>query len=393
VKLHRLRLFDYRNFGRLDLELKSDVAIFVGGNAQGKSNLLEALYLLATMRAVRAETDVQLIRREMLSDVQPAARIIGDGEASGEPLKIEVAVVARHGANGLIASKTVKVNGAPKRLGTAVGRIMAVLFTADDLEMVTGSPSPRRKFLDTALSQVDSGYAVALRQYEKVLPQRNSLLKRIREGQAGSGELEFWDDEMARRGGTLLYRRASALDRLSSLAREAHAALASGEVLEVAYKPRLDPGEEPGVLGTVDSSIEVLRLGLRRGQSRDIAAGMTLTGPHRDDVELVLDGAAASAFASRAQQRTIALAIRLSEARFLREERGELPLLLLDDILSEMDADRRRSVLGALAGMGQMLITATDTDRFPTEFADRAQVSSVNAGTVEAVTQALLARE
>lgn len=278
-----------------------------------------------------------------------------------------------------------KLNGVPKRIGAAVGRVTAVLFTADDLEMVTGSPSLRRRFVDIALSQVDSEYAADLRRYEKVLPQRNSLLKRIREGQAGIAELEFWDEELAKYGGRILHRRAMALQKLAKLSAEAHISLASRETLDVRYKPRLD-GCEAEALEGLDSAVEAVAHALLRGQRRDVAAGMTLNGPHRDDIELTLDGASASGYASRAQQRTIALAIRLAEARFLFDERAEVPLLLLDDILSEMDASRRESVLRALSDMGQMLITGADIDRFPADFAGGAQLLRLVAGRVESLT-------
>src|SRR5881396_2635909 len=146
MRLRHLQLFDYRNFERLHIELPAKAALFVGDNAQGKTNLLEAVYLLATLRAVRAETDIQLIRRELLSDVLPAARVVAEVETRAGGLKLEVAVVARDPARGANATKTVKINGAPKRLADAVGRITAVLFSADDLLMIEGSPSLRRRY-------------------------------------------------------------------------------------------------------------------------------------------------------------------------------------------------------------------------------------------------------
>lgn len=383
MRLERLQLFDYRNFERLDLEFIRDVAIVIGENAQGKSNLLEAAYMLATMRAVRAETDVQLVRRETLSDVQPAARVVGNAETAAGPLKVEIAVVARPGANGPIASKTVRINGAARRVSDAVGRLTAVLFTADDMEMVVGSPSLRRRFIDITLSQVDPAYAKASRQYDKVLTQRNSLLKRIREGQAGPDQLMFWDDELTKAGSVVLHRRAESIASLAALAGEAHASLAPGEVLEVTYRPRLDRGAS--VLASEESAAGAFGEALQRGLNREIAAGMTLTGPHRDDVELQLGGMSASGYASRAQQRTIALALRLAEARFLLARRGDAPVLLLDDILSEMDASRRRSVLSALGDMEQMIVTGTDSDRFPEDFARDAVLWRVEAGAVRAV--------
>lgn len=381
MRLRRLQLFDYRNFERLDIELSRDVGVFIGNNAQGKSNLLEAVYLLATLRAVRAETDVQLVRQETLRDVQPAARVVGDAETVDGPVKVEVAVVARPGAHGLLASKTVRINGAPKRIADAVGRLTAVLFTADDLEMVVGSPSLRRRFIDITLSQVDPHYVRASRRYEKVLTQRNSLLKRIREGQAGPDELEFWDSELTDHGAALLHGRAVALDRLGTLASEAHGSLAPGESLSVTYRPRVDG--EASALADERDAVRVFADSLRRSVESDIAAGMTRRGPHRDDVDLALDGVPASGYASRAQQRTIALALRLAEARFLLDRRGDAPVLLLDDILSEMDAARRQSVLAALGDMEQMLVTGTDSDRFPEDFAAVAQLMRVESGTLK----------
>jgi DNA replication and repair protein RecF len=379
MRLSRLQLFDYRNFERLDLDLSRDVTVLIGDNAQGKSNLLEAVYLLATMRAVRAESDVQLVRRDLLAEVQPAARVVGHAETTAGSLKVEVAIVARPGANGPVAAKTVRINGAAKRISDAVGRLTAVLFTADDMDMIVGAPSLRRRFLDMMLSQVDPGYAKAWRQYDRVITQRNSLLKRIREGQSHRDELEFWDSELTKHGGAVLHRRAEALESLALLAGEAHSTLARGEVLSIAYRPRID-----GLFTTIseEAAADLLAESLRRGVTRDVAAGMTLTGPHRDDVEFVLNGAAASGYASRAQQRTIALALRLAEARFLLERRGDAPLLLLDDILSEMDADRRSSVLAALSDVAQMLVTGTDDDRFQGDFASDAQLMRVEAGSV-----------
>lgn len=380
MRLQRLQLFDYRNFERLDLEFARDSTVFIGDNAQGKSNLLEAVYLLATMRAIRAETDVQTIRREMLEDLQPAARVVGHAETAGGPLKVEVAIVARQGARGLIASRTVRINGAPKRVSDAVGRLTAVIFTAEDMEMVVGSPGLRRRFVDITLSQIDPAYAKALRAYEKVLPQRNSLLKRIREGQSRVDELEFWDGELVKHGALVFQRRASSLRRLGELSGETHAVLAPGERLAVTYRPRIEAGA--AALTDVAEAERALREALRREVDTDVQAGMTRRGPHRDDVDLEIDGMPASGYASRAQQRTIALALRLAEARFLLEERGEAPVLLLDDILSEMDAGRRRSVLAALEGMEQMLVTGTDADRFPEDFAANADVMRVESGAV-----------
>jgi DNA replication and repair protein RecF len=386
MRLLRLQLFDYRNFHRLDLTPGPRASLFVGANAQGKTNLLEAVYLLATMKELRAETDAQVIRREAIDDPIPAARVVGEAETAGGRLKLEVAVIGRAqrpGENnaGLIATKTVKVNGVSRRLSDAVGRLTAVLFTAADIDLVTGSPSLRRRYIDITLSQVDRAYVTARSRLDRVLAQRNHLLKRIREGHGQREELAFWDGELARDGGYLFAARAEALAALASLARDAHASLAPAEELRIEYQSRLD-GDASGVLADAASAAAAYAAALARGLSRDVAAGMTLQGPHRDDIAFSLDGLSAAGFASRAQQRTIALALRLAEARLLHARRDEPPVLLLDDILSEMDARRARSVVEAVAAYDQLLVTATDSERFPAGFLDGARVFSVESGAV-----------
>ncbi|MDO8611458.1 MAG: DNA replication and repair protein RecF [Dehalococcoidia bacterium] len=381
MRLLRLQLADYRNFHRLDLSLGPGASVFIGANAQGKTNLLESIYLLATMKELRAESEAQVIRREVAADPIPAARVVGEGETAAGPLKVEVAVVGREGGSGLIASKTAKVNGVPKRLSDAVGRLTAVLFTAADIDLISGAPSARRRYIDITLSQVDSRYVVARSRLERVIAQRNHLLKRMREGLAQADELSFWDAELARDGGYVFAVRSAALSELAALAGEAHASLAPAEELRVDYRPRLE-GKTAESLRDADSAAAAYGEALRRGVPRDVAAGMTLQGPHRDDIAFFLDGEPAAGFSSRAQQRTIALALRLAEARLLEARRGEPPLLLLDDILSEMDAARGRSVIEAVSAYDQLLITATGLERFPDGFLDRAAVFRVTAGAV-----------
>jgi DNA replication and repair protein RecF len=382
MRLMRLQITGYRNIERLEIALPHRLGVFVGENAQGKSNLFEAVYMLATMRAVRAETDAQVIRREGLDDVLPAARVVGEAETAEGPLKVEVTVTGRPGANGPIGTKTAKINGVSKRHSDAVGRLTAVLFTAGDLDLISGSPSGRRRYFDTTLAQVDPAYSSARSKYERVLTQRNHLLKRIREGIAQRDELQYWDEELTKHGALLFGRRGRALAMISELALKAHARLAPGEHLALHYRPRLEPLRIDLAQVEEQEIAQAFGSALRANLDRDVAAGMTLQGPHRDDLHFSLDEFAAAGFASRAQQRTIALALRLAEAQFLRETRGDPPLLLLDDILSEMDAGRRDSVLVALGEVDQMLVTGTDWDRFPRSFLEEASLFAVEAGSV-----------
>jgi len=382
MRISRLQVTGYRNIERLEIDLPQRLNVFVGANAQGKSNILEAVYILATMRAARAEQDAQVIRREGLDDVLPAARVVGQVETAEGSLKVEVTVSGRPGPQGPIGTKTVKVNGVPRRLSDATGRITAVLFTVEDLDLISGSPSNRRRYVDITLAQVDRAYSTARSRFERILTQRNHLLKRIREGSAQRDELPYWDGELSTSGALLFHRRAGALAVIAGLAQEAHASLAPGEHLAVHYRPRLEPLRIDLAGAEEDAIAAAYAQNLAAALNRDVAAGMTLQGPHRDDVYFSLDNFAAAGFASRAQQRTIALSLRLAEARFLRDRRGDPPLLLLDDILSEMDAARRDSVLAALGDVDQMLVTGTDWDRFPQSFLDGASLFAVESGSV-----------
>jgi len=405
MRLTRLLLSDYRNFPSLDLRLSPGPSIFVGDNAQGKTNLLEAIYLLSAMRTPRVQTESQLIRWQALSSggqtsglpdsslISPSspngtygvARAVGELETLRGSLSVEVTVMSREGNNGrLLSGKTVRINGLPRRLIDAVGRVNAVLFTADDLDLVKGPPALRRRYLDLTISQVDAAYLGARQRYEKILLQRNHLLKRIRERQAGPEELAFWDQELAKEGAYIIWARARATAALAKLASAAHALLAPDEELCLQYQPRLPSEEELSPLDQSDPSAvsEAFLRAQRQQFAHEVAAGMTLVGPHRDDIIFLLNGIPAIASASRAQQRTMALALRLAEARYLLANSGESPILLLDDVLSEMDAHRRRCVLEALTDYEQVLITATDLDRFSTDFFGRAALYEVVAGSI-----------
>ncbi|MDP2949415.1 MAG: DNA replication/repair protein RecF [Chloroflexota bacterium] len=413
MRVRRLRLFDYRNFPRLDISLPAGPVVVVGSNAQGKSNLLEAVYLLSTLRSPRADSDGELIRWQA-SQVPPLARLVAEVDGRSGPLRLEVAVVAggaptgpavpagaarsadlrpRQGrASGIPhAHKVVRVNGVAKRLGDAVGQLNAVLFTAHDMDVISGPPSLRRRYLDITISQVDGGYLRALQRYAKVLLQRNHLLKRVQEGTAGRDELSFWNQELVREGSYIVRARALTVGSLGPLAATAHAALTEGrEKLALIYQPQLGgavDGPQAASLSQDELAAAFVQV-LGRWSQREIGAGATLLGPHRDELVFQLDDASAAAFASRAQQRTIALALRLAEASYLRQRRGESPVLLLDDVLSELDGQRRARVLAAIADYEQVLVTATDLDRFSADFLAGAALFQVAGDSVQPMSEA-----
>ncbi len=389
----RLSLSNFRNYQQQDISFPQRPILILGDNAQGKTNLLEALFLLASTRSPRASSDGEFIRREAHDDLQPVARLVAQAERRAGPVQVEMVIVGRPGAirQGeslrLTASKRWRVNGVPRRQADVVGQINAVLFTSHDLELVGGPPALRRRYLDITLSQVDRSYLRDLQAYSRVLTQRNALLRRIQEGEAGPGELAFWNGQMAEHGGRIAGGRARAAALLSQYGAEADHHLSGGqEDLGVRYEPRLPQGwdDERAASAGDEELAEALREGLESSRRRDIAAGVSLLGPHRDDLAFSLDGVPAGSFASRGQQRTIALALRLAEARFLLDRTGDHPVLLLDDVLSELDTGRRATVLEAVASFEQILVTSADADRFGEGFLRSATVFRVEGGRLEA---------
>ncbi|MEO6398321.1 MAG: DNA replication/repair protein RecF [Tepidiformaceae bacterium] len=379
-----LQIANYRNYGRVGLKLEKGLNLFVGDNAQGKSNLLESIYLLSTLRSSRAASDADLVRRELLQTEFPVARLSCEVERSAGNLQLEVAIVGRTTDPTHKAGKRVRVNGVPKRASDAVGQLAAVLFTTLDIEIVAGPPLMRRRYLDMMISQVDRGYLRAMQRYAKVLQQRNSLLKRIQAREANSAELNFWDQELSHAGGVIFQARADALGHLVTQAQFQMERLSDGaEDLQMTYRPSIggmDLADSP--IDETEWTARMIRA-LTSLRSREIGAGATLVGPHRDDVSVEINALPANSFASRAQQRTAALSMRLAEASFLRRALGDDPVVLLDDVLSELDARRRRGVLEFIDSFQQTIVTTAEPDRVREVMTRAAGRFVVSAGTIQ----------
>jgi len=349
--LSHLALTNYRNFSHMELDMPSGLVFVLGANAQGKSNLLEAAYLLALAKSYRTNTERELISWSVQQEGDAPVEgtlIVGDVEQREGRLKVVIAlrVLSREGAGGALVQKQIRVNGAATSAVGLVGRVTSVLFTASDIELVLGAPSGRRRFLDILISQVDRSYLRTLQRYQRVLTQRNHLLRLVRDGRGIPDELDFWDVELVKEGSVLVARRQEVMEHLAPLAVEAYARLSGGEEMTVAFQPSAAVDDLPDALA---------------GQRREeVKAGMTLIGPHRDNLALHVSGMAASTYASRGQARTIALGLRLAEAAFLQKERREGPILLLDDVLSELDTGRRQQVLEEAAKYEQAVVTAAE---------------------------------
>jgi DNA replication and repair protein RecF len=383
VFIFNLDLWNYRNYVRASVPLDRGLSLFVGDNAQGKSNLLEAIYLLSTLRSSRASSDSDLVRRDILQSDFPVARLTSEVERSAGNLHLEVAIVGRTTDPAHHAGKRVRVNGVPKRASDAVGQLSAVLFTTLDIEIVAGPPLLRRRYLDMMISQVDRGYLRAMQRYAKVLQQRNSLLKQVQNRQASSSELSFWDQELAHSGGIIMKARADALGHLVPQSAFQMERLSDGlESLTLIYKPAL------GGLDQYDSPTDEqewtarLLRAFANLRQREVSAGATLVGPHRDDITIEIDDMPADAFGSRAQQRTAALSMRLAEASYLRRALGDDPVVLLDDVLSELDARRRRGVLEFIDTFQQTIVTTAEPDRVRDVMTRASGRYLVSAGTI-----------
>jgi len=281
--------------------------------------------------------------------------------------------------------KGLRVNGIKRSAIDFVGNLNIVFFEADDLEIIHGSPGRRRRYLDILISQSNPAYLKSLQRYGQVVTQRNQLLRRIREGLSEENELAFWDERLAYEGALVTDSRRRSVDGLNEHAVPAHSELTDGDSLELAYRPRITASSDdrPNVGEMTAEMIEQeMKRTLPSIRRREIAQGVTVIGPHRDDLEIRLNNNPAQNYASRGQTRTIALSLKLAEAIFVTRSTGRTPVLALDDILSELDPERRRLVLQAATKHEQVLLTSTEPGIVPQEFLETADIFTVMNGRV-----------
>ena len=384
--LSSLRLTDFRNFAHLDLALSPGVSVFYGPNAQGKTTLLEAVYLLCIARSFRAENERELVSFDAAKEGNQAL-VDGTIEKNGRHLRVIIGYQPTQRRtsgpgqedNGLAYNvrKEIRVNRLRRTAGELIGEVNAVLFSAADIDLIQGPPSGRRRFLDILLSQADSLYLRALQRYQRVVQQRNQLLRLLRDGRAEGDELTFWDGELVREGAWITWRRDQAMRELTPACGRHHQDLSGPEEnLEVEYRPSIP------LAGDVSETEDKFREALAAAFHRERARPITAVGPHRDDFSLIINGVDMGVFASRGQARTLALSLRLAEAEFLASAREEGPLVLLDDALSEMDGFRRHRLLEKTTQYEQVLITTTDLEQVNDFFGPKANYFYVSNGQV-----------
>lgn len=409
MRLTHLSLSNFRNYARLDLEVPSGSVVFVGSNAQGKTSLLEAVYYLAAFESFHATHDRQLVNFLSAREPLAVARIVAEfqraehGLVSEKNHRLEVRLILEaNGANGTTRlRREVLADGVTKKISEALSWFNAVLFLPQMLQVVDGAPDDRRRYLNMALSQVHPQHAAALSEYNQVLSQRNALLKNLNErGTSGSmagSELAYWDERLCLHGAQVIHERIRAVLELESLAtRQHHELTRRQEVLRLDYRPSYDPlPQQPNQLqlklntplDRSHISEEKIYLGflkeLETLRPEEIARGMTTIGPHRDELRFLSNGIDLGLYGSRGQVRTTMLSMKLAEIAWMKERTGQSPVLLLDEVLAELDPERRLDLLARLAGSEQALLTTTDLDLFSGTFLRNARLWRVEAGRVE----------
>ena len=361
VWLRSLELRDFRNLGRVSLELPRDGMVIIGDNGHGKTNLLEAVYYLQLLRSSRGARDVDLVR------FGTSGFHLGATASAGNERIREIGVgFERQGRR-----KRVRIDGAESpRLSDALGSVPSVMFSPRDVDLVAGAPSERRRFLDVVLALTSRRYLAALQSYRGALMRRNAALRDAARTGRGDTRVGVWDAPLAEHGALLWRERVAWVNATADRFAELCGAIGERAPVHMRYASALDAGS-PAAPETarIEEIADALARAHEANRASDLRRGLTHAGPHRDDLVLTLDGRELRTFGSAGQQRTAAIALRMLEAGTLRERGGSEPVLLLDDPFAELDAVRAGSILGLLAGdgLGQTLLTVPRAYDIPPE--------------------------
>jgi len=372
--LKHLHLRRFRNYLDQEVDFSAPKTILLGDNAQGKSNLLEAVGLLSTLKSYRAGRD-----RELVKDGEETGQIYASLSRQYGP--VELSLILR-----TTGQRTCSINGnSLRRKHDFLGVLNTVQFSSLDIDLVRGSPEIRRNWLDNLLVQLEPIYAYVLQQYNQVLRQRNALLKQIQtsETRRDVTELALWDAQLATTGTRVTRRRARALERLTPIAEIWHSAI-SGRIenLEIKYAPNLGAIYDSSLRDDPEKLKQAFLEQIQQKTSAECHQGISLVGPHRDEIELIINQTPARQYGSQGQQRTLVLALKLAELKLIEEVVGEPPLLLLDDVLAELDLRRQTQLLEAIQDRFQTLITTTHLGTFENSWLKESQVLYVEAGRI-----------
>ncbi|RBW69153.1 DNA replication/repair protein RecF [Bacillus taeanensis] len=372
MNIETITLTNYRNYKKAEVSFENNVNVILGENAQGKTNVMEAIYVLAMVKSHRTSRDKELIRWD-----EEYAKIEGRIKKRNGPLSLQL-VISNKG-------KKAKLNELEqRRLSDYIGALNVVMFAPEDLNLVKGSPGIRRRFIDMEIGQVHPVYIHHLTQYQKILQQRNSLLKDLQRHKSKEKllMLDVLTASLVEAAGRVIKKRFDFLKLLQEWAEPIHQGISRGlETLNVQYLPSLDVSEEMDL----SKIIEMLEKKFDKIKDKEIDRGVTLAGPHRDDLGFLVNGKDVQMFGSQGQQRTTALSIKLAEIELIKSEVGEYPILLLDDVLSELDDHRQSHLLNTIQGKVQTFVTTTSVDGIHHETLKRATTYQVVNGEISQV--------
>lgn len=364
--LKELTLNNYRNYQSISLKFDSSRIMFVGKNAQGKTNILESIFLTCTGRSHRTPRDNELIRW---------------GQDS---CYIRVLVERRVGYNSIEVflslkdKKKIKINGvAIQKLGQLMGHFNAIMFSPEDLKLVKEAPSERRRYMDMEISQMKPQYFYNLQQYNRILAHRNNLLKEIGKNPGAKKMLPIFDEQLSEVGAFIIKHRYEFIDSLSKIAREIHWRISSrSERLDIKYRPSIRASSLD-----IEDIREKFFTALEKNKPEDVQRGSTGVGCHRDDIGFEINGVDVRIFGSQGQQRTVALSLKLSDVELMYRETGEYPVLLLDDVMSELDGERLKRLFEELGNV-QVFVTATDLNSIPPLELEKFHIYEIEGGKV-----------
>ena len=408
MHLNHLSLTNFRNFARLDIDLPRKVILLVGNNAQGKTSILEAIYFLASFTSFQTNADRQLVNFVEAKNPLAVARLVAEYQRSdpvdqrSDPVsqrnkkkhKLEARLILEPtGINGQRLRKEVLLDGVKKQINEIIGHFNAVIFVPQMSGIIEDGPEERRRYLNLALAQTVPAYAGVLSDYNQALSQRNALLKMLDENGGNGDQLDVWDETLARLGAQIIQWRIEAVQQIEQLAVRVHQELTRGrEVLRLNYQPAYDPLPPISMKLTTETDRSALKASeiqkgfsarLKELRSEEIARGVTTIGPHRDELRFLTNGIDLGDYGSRGQIRTTLLALKLAEVNWMKERTGEWPVILLDEVMAELDLQRRADLLKYVGESEQVLFTATDEHMFAPEFVEKTEIWKVEDGTVK----------
>ena len=398
MHLTHLSLTNFRSFARLDMDIPRRVVLLTGSNAQGKTSVLEAIYFLAAFTSFQTHADRQLVNFIEARKDLAVGRLVADYKRGPTLHRLEVRLVLEAvGATGQRLRKEILLDGVKRSLADVIGHFNAVIFVPQMAQIIEGGPDERRRYLNLALAQTVPGYARQLSEYGEALTQRNALLKLLAERGGDQSQLNFWDETITRAGATIILRRIEAVQEIEKLAARIHRDLTHGvEVLRLHYQPAYDPLPRPEGQLAMTLATPVQRNGfceedirqgfldaLRSSRGEEIRRGVTVLGPHRDELRFLANGIDLSDYGSRGQVRTALLALKLAEIEWMKNKTGQWPVLLLDEVLAELDTQRRLDLLAYLDTIEQALLTTTDLKLFSPAFVEKSQIWDVSGGSVK----------